>query len=217
MGIKERLVELKSSLPKAVTLVAVSKTKPVTDLMQAYDAGQRIFGENKVQEMAEKYQQMPKDIQWHMIGHLQRNKVKQIASFVEMIHSVDSLRLLKEIDKQAERCGRMLKVLLQVHIADEESKFGFDRNELIQLVKSGACSNFDHVSICGLMGMATFTDDEDQVKSEFKSLQELKEGLKPLMPDPEQFTELSIGMSQDCHIAVKCGSTMVRVGSRLFR
>jgi len=199
------------------TLIAVSKNRSMEELKELYNCGVRIMAENRVQELTRKHHELPDDIQWHMIGHLQRNKVKQIASFVEMIHSVDSLRLLKEIDKQAERCGRMLKVLLQVHIADEESKFGFDRNELIQLVKSGACSNFDHVSICGLMGMATFTDDEDQVKSEFKSLQELKEGLKPLMPDPEQFTELSIGMSQDCHIAVKCGSTMVRVGSRLFR
>jgi len=199
------------------TLIAVSKNRSMEELKELYNCGVRIMAENRVQELTRKHDELPDDIQWHMIGHLQRNKVKQIASFVEMIHSVDSLRLLKEIDKQAERCGRMLKVLLQVHIADEESKFGFDRNELIQLVKSGACSNFDHVSICGLMGMATFTDDEDQVKSEFKSLQELKEGLKPLMPDPEQFTELSIGMSQDCHIAVKCGSTMVRVGSRLFR
>lgn len=199
------------------TLIAVSKNRSMEELKELYNCGVRIMAENRVQELTRKHDELPDDIQWHMIGHLQRNKVKQIASFVEMIHSVDSLRLLKEIDKQAERCGRMLKVLLQVHIAHEESKFGFDRNELIQLVKSGACSNFDHVSICGLMGMATFTDDEDQVKSEFKSLQELKEGLKPLMPDPEQFTELSIGMSQDCHIAVKCGSTMVRVGSRLFR
>jgi len=199
------------------TLIAVSKNRSMEELNELYDCGVRIMAENRVQELTRKHDELPDDIQWHMIGHLQRNKVKQIAPFVEMIHSVDSLRLLKEVDKQAERCGRVLKVLLQVHIADEESKFGFDRDELMEHVKSGNFSHFNHVSVCGLMGMATFTDDEDQVESEFRSLQELKEELQPLMPDPEQFTELSIGMSQDCHIAVKCGSTMVRVGSRLFQ
>jgi len=199
------------------TLIAVSKNRSLEELKELYNCGIGVMAENRVQELTRKHEELPDDIQWHMIGHLQRNKVKYIAPFVEMIHSVDSLRLLREIDKQADRFDRVIKVLLQVHIADEESKFGFSPDEIKEQVHSRSFADFNHVSICGLMGMATFTDDEDQVEQEFRSLGKLKEELKPLMPDPEYFNELSIGMSQDCHIAVKCGSTMVRVGSRLFQ
>ena len=213
MGIKERLVELKSLLPKTVSLVAVSKTKPVTDLMQAYDAGQRIFGENKVQEMAEKYQQMPKDIQWHMIGHLQRNKVKYMAEFVELIHGVDSLKLLTEIDKQAKKHSRVINCLLQIKIATEDTKFGLTKEDAIALLNSDQFQDLKHIHISGIMGMASFTNDAKQVKTEFENLKNTFDTLKKIQPEMEI---ISMGMSGDYQLAISCGSTMIRVGSHIF-
>tara|TARA_Y100000385_G_scaffold215340_1_gene224063 strand:+ start:3762 stop:4415 length:654 start_codon:yes stop_codon:yes gene_type:complete len=213
MGIKERLVELKSLLPKTVSLVAVSKTKPVTDLMQAYDAGQRIFGENKVQEMAEKYQQMPKDIQWHMIGHLQRNKVKYMAEFVELIHGVDSLKLLTEIDKQAKKHSRVINCLLQIKIATEDTKFGLTKEDAIALLNSDQFQDLKHIHISGVMGMASFTNDAKQVKTEFENLKNTLDTLKKIQPEMEI---ISMGMSGDYQLAISCGSTMIRVGSHIF-
>ena len=211
MGIKERLVELKSSLPKTVTLVAVSKTKPVTDLMEAYNAGQRVFGENKVQEMAEKYQQMPKDIQWHMIGHVQSNKVKYMAPFVALIHGVDSLKLLKEINKQALKNNRVINCLLQVHIAKESTKFGLSNMECIDALT--AAESLKNITIKGLMGMATFTDDHSQVEQEFDGLKQLYDQLAKKY---SKFEILSMGMSGDYQIAIAKGSNMIRVGSKIF-
>jgi len=213
MGIKERLVELKSSLPKAVTLVAVSKTKPVTDLMQAYDAGQRVFGENKVQEMAEKHQQMPKDIQWHMIGHLQRNKVKYMAEFVELIHGVDSLKLLAEINKQAKKHNRVINCLIQIKIATEETKFGLTKEDAIALLHSDQFRDLNHIHISGVMGMASFTSETSQIKTEFEHLKNTFDTLKKIQPEMEI---ISMGMSGDYQLAIGCGSTMIRVGSHIF-
>jgi len=213
MGIKERLVELKSLLPKTVSLVSVSKTKPVTDLMQAYDAGQRIFGENKVQEMAEKHQQMPKDIQWHMIGHLQRNKVKYMAEFVELIHGVDSLKLLTEIDKQAKKHSRVINCLLQIKIATEDTKFGLTKEDAIALLNSDQFQDLKHIHISGVMGMASFTNDAKQVKTEFENLKNTFDTLKKIQPEMEI---ISMGMSGDYQLAISCGSTMIRVGSHIF-
>jgi pyridoxal phosphate enzyme (YggS family) len=200
-----------------VQLVAVSKTKPVSAIKEAYTAGQRAFGENKVQEMAEKYEQLPKDIQWHLIGHLQTNKVKYIAPFVHLIHAVDSLKLLQEIDKQAKKYNRVIPCLLQFHIADEETKFGLDFNEAEELLQSREFIEMQNVQIVGLMGMATFTDNEEQIRDEFRNLnnyfQIIKSHYFKFNPD---FKQLSMGMSGDYTIAVEEGSTMVRIGSTLF-
>ena len=213
MSIKENLSSILSTLPKPVTLVAVSKTKPIPDLQQVYNEGQRIFGENRVQEMTEKWEKMPKDIEWHMIGHLQRNKVKYIAEYVSLIHGVDSPRLLAEINKQAEKHNRIISCLLQVHIAEEDTKFGFDEGELLALVENEEFKAYKHVKIVGLMGMATFTDDMSQVRREFKGLKSLYTKLENNYPN---FTTLSMGMSGDYKIAIEEGSTMVRIGSSIF-
>lgn len=213
MSIKTNLLEIKAALPGNVTLVAVSKTKPVPELMEAYDAGQRIFGENKIQEMADKYDQMPKDIQWHMIGHVQSNKVKFMAHFVSLIHGVDSLKLLQEIDKQAKKHNRVIDCLLQMHIAEEETKFGMDENELDTLLSSAEYKALKNIDVKGLMGMATFTRDESQIKKEFMHLKTIFDKVKTNNP---QFEILSMGMSGDYKIAIKCGSTMVRIGSSIF-
>ncbi|NER17595.1 YggS family pyridoxal phosphate-dependent enzyme [Spongiivirga citrea] len=204
-------------LPSHVTLVAVSKTKPNDTIMEAYDAGQRVFGENKIQDMATKWEALPKDIEWHMIGHVQRNKVKYMAPFVSLIHGVDSLKLLKEIDKQAKKNNRIINCLLQVHIAQESTKFGFDDAEIRNLISSNELSELDNIVIQGLMGMATFTDDEEQIKSEFKSLNALFTELKN-KPDTANLKPqiLSMGMSGDYQLAIDCGSTMVRIGSSIF-
>ena len=170
MSIQDNLLQIKQSLPASVTLVAVSKTKPVADLMQAYDAGQRIFGENKIQEMVEKYEQMPKDIAWHMIGHVQTNKVKFMAPFVSLIHGVDSLKLLEEINKQALKKNRIIDCLLQIHIAEEETKFGLNEAELIELLDSDTFKNLHNIKVIGLMGMATFTENQSQIRKEFQHL-----------------------------------------------
>lgn len=213
MSIKDNLDKIKSELPLGVTLVAVSKTKPNKDIMQAYDAGQRVFGENKVQEMVQKWQDLPKDIEWHMIGHLQRNKVKYMAEFVSLIHGVDSPRLLKEINKQAKKHDRVIPCLLQIHIAEEDTKFGLDKNELDQLINSEELKTMENIKIVGLMGMATFTDDKKQVSKEFALLKSLFDDLKTELPD---IGILSMGMSGDYQLAIKEGSNMVRIGSSIF-
>lgn len=211
--ISENLKNLKSKLPNEVTLIAVSKTKPVSDLMQAYNAGHKVFGENKVQEMESKWQEMPKDIQWHMIGHLQRNKVKYIAPFVSLIHAVDSLRLLKEINKQAKRNERVIDCLLQIKIAEEDSKFGMDIADATALLNSEELQNFKNVKIVGLMGMATFTDDEKQISQEFQRLKKVFDQFKI---ENSELKILSMGMSGDYKIAIENGSNMVRIGSAIF-
>jgi hypothetical protein len=213
MSIKENLKSILTKLPESVTLVAVSKTKPISDLQQAYDEGQRIFGENRVQEMTEKWENMPNDIEWHMIGHVQRNKVKYMAEYVSLVHGVDSPRLLKEINKQAKKCDRTISCLLQVHIAEEDSKFGFDEKELLELVENEEFKDYRHVRIIGLMGMATFTDNMDQVRREFKGLKLLYSKLKNNYKD---FSILSMGMSGDYQVAIEEGSNMVRIGSSIF-
>ncbi len=213
MSIKDNLLDLKKNLPERVTLVAVSKTKPTDMIQEAYDAGHRIFGENKVQEMVIKWEQLPKDIQWHMIGHLQRNKVKYMAEFVSLVHGVDSLRLLKEIDKQAKKHDRIISCLLQIHIAEEDTKFGFDEGELNHLIQNPELHELGNIRIKGLMGMATFTNDKNQIRREFKTLKKLFETVKLLNPD---VSILSMGMSGDYQIAIEEGSTMVRIGSSIF-
>jgi pyridoxal phosphate enzyme (YggS family) len=221
MSIKENLISIKSSLPEQVTLVAVSKTKPISDLMEAYEAGQRIFGENKIQEMAEKWEAMPKDIQWHMIGHVQTNKVKFMAQFVSLIHGLDSLKLLEEINKQAQKNNRIIDCLLQIHIAEEETKFGLDEEELNDLLRSETFKNLQNIRIVGLMGMATFTDNQNQIKKEFSHLKSIFDGIKSRRDaqcrDALQcVSTLSMGMSGDYKLAIECGSTMVRIGSSIF-
>lgn len=216
--IKENLEKIKSELPEHVQLIAVSKTKPEADILEAYNAGHRDFGENKVQEMTDKHASLPGDIQWHMIGHVQRNKVKYMAPFVHLIHGVDSLRLLKEIDKQGRKNDRVINCLLQVHIAKEESKFGLDEEELKALLDSESFREMKHVNIRGLMGMATFTENNDVIKSEFTYLKNLFDSLKQKQEQwPHLNMEiLSMGMSGDYHLAVECGSNMVRIGSSIF-
>ncbi|MCG9792910.1 YggS family pyridoxal phosphate-dependent enzyme [Flavobacterium algicola] len=216
MNIADNLQNITTTLPKTVTLVAVSKTKPVSDLTVAYNAGQRIFGENKIQEMADKWEEMPKDIQWHMIGHVQTNKVKYMAPFVSLIHGVDSFKLLKEIDKQAEKNNRVIDCLLQFHIAEEETKFGLDEKEGIELLTSNDFAALKNVQILGVMGMATFTDNQNQVKKEFTHLKSIFENLKALNPAHSNFKTISMGMSGDYPLAIECGSNMVRIGSSIF-
>ncbi|RPA67881.1 YggS family pyridoxal phosphate-dependent enzyme [Cyclobacteriaceae bacterium YHN15] len=218
MPVKENLINLKKTfINSSCLLIAVSKTKPVSILKEAYEAGIRDFGENKVQELVEKQFQMPKDIRWHMIGHLQRNKVKYIAPFVYMIHAVDSLRLLQEIDKQAEKNGRIISCLLQIHIAMEDTKFGFNEEELEFLLSSEEIHQLKHIEISGLMGMATFTENEKQIRSEFSMLKALFEKLRKRdLPDNFNLKELSMGMSGDYLIAQEEGSTMVRIGTAIF-
>jgi pyridoxal phosphate enzyme (YggS family) len=216
MFIAQNLLSIKSTLPEHVTLVAVSKTKPVADLMEAYEAGQRIFGENKIQEMAEKWEQMPKDIQWHMIGHVQTNKVKFMAQFVSLIHGVDSLKLLQEINKQAQKNNRIIDCLLQIHIAEEETKFGLDEEELSSLLSSNEFQEMKNIRVIGLMGMATFTDNKEQIKKEFTHLKTIFDGLQPLQIENCKLKTISMGMSGDYQLAIECGSTMVRIGSSIF-
>jgi len=207
MGIRENLKRLKEDLPQQVELIAVSKTKPISDLLEAYDAGQRAFGENKIQEMVTKWEQMPKDIQWHMIGHVQSNKVKYMAPFVHTIHAVDSIKLLKEIQKQAAKNERIINCLIQIRIAKEETKFGLAASELDSLLCQG--KEMSNIVIKGLMGMATFTEDQSQIRSEFKTLSDLYRKYS-------SFEVLSMGMSGDYDIAIEEGSTSIRVGSKIF-
>lgn len=216
MSIAQNLHDIKSSIPDNVTLVAVSKTKPVSDLMEAYQAGQRIFGENKIQEMTEKWQQMPKDIEWHMIGHVQSNKVKYMVPYVKLIHGVDSLKLLKEVNRQAVRWRKNIHCLLQIHIAEEETKFGLDENELDALLNSDEFKEMNNIKIVGLMGMATFTDNQAQIKREFDHLKSIFDKYQQLETANLKLETLSMGMSGDYQIAIDCGSTMVRIGSSIF-
>lgn len=214
MSIADNLRRLRAELPENVTLVAVSKTKPVTDILEAYEAGQRDFGENRIQELAAKYEELPKDIRWHMIGHVQTNKIKYIAPFVHLIHGVDRPKVLEEINKQGEKNGRVISCLLQVHIAEEESKFGFSASELEEFVKSGGAEAFPHAEVCGLMGMATFTNDGQRVLREFEGLAQLYRSLGSTVNKP--WSILSMGMSGDWPLAVQAGSNLVRVGSAIF-
>jgi pyridoxal phosphate enzyme (YggS family) len=216
MSIAQNLTEIKSQLPAHVTLVAVSKTKPVSDLMEAYNAGQRIFGENKIQEMTEKWEQMPKDIEWHMIGHVQSNKVKFMAKYVSLIHGVDSLKLLQEINKQAKKHNRVIDCLLQIHIAEEETKFGLDEEELNHILTSDDFKSLENIRIVGLMGMATFTENQNQIEKEFNHLKAIFDNSKKLNTEHCQLNTLSMGMSGDYQLAISCGSTMVRIGSSIF-
>lgn len=217
MSIQSNLKEVLATLPSHVRLVAVSKYHPVEALQEAYEAGQRIFGESKVQEMTQKYELLPKDIEWHFIGHLQTNKIKYMAPFVSMIHGVDSFKLLCEINKQAAKAGRIIPCLLQIHIAREETKFGFSPDECRDMLRQEGWKDLQHIRICGVMGMATNTDNEADIDQEFQTLAALFQEIKEInfTQDP-YFTEVSMGMSDDYPIAVKNGSTLVRVGSRIF-
>ena len=208
---------VKEIKPYGASLVAVSKTRPASDISELYSLGQRIFGENKAQEMADKYEVLPKDIDWHLIGHLQTNKVKYIAPFVALIHSVDSLRLLEEINKQAQKHSRIIPCLLQVYIAQEETKYGLDKSELMELLSSSDYQSLRNIQIHGLMGMATNTEDAGQIETEFKSLKELFDNIqKQYFSDKAYFKELSMGMSSDYRIALKHGATLIRIGSDIF-
>ena len=213
MSITKNLQDIQSQVPENVTLVAVSKTKPVSDIMQAYDAGQRIFGENKIQDMVDKYEEMPKDIAWHMIGHVQRNKVKYMAHFVRLIHGVENFKTLKEIDKQAAKHARNIDCLLQIKIASEDSKFGMTAAEASAILQSSAFSELKNITVIGVMGMATFTEDQEQIRNEFQLLKSIFEDLKK---ESNTLTTISMGMSGDFKLAINCGSTMVRVGSSIF-
>lgn len=215
--IQTNLKEILATLPPHVRLVAVSKYHPIEALQEAYEAGQRLFGESKVQEMTLKYEILPKDIEWHFIGHLQTNKIKYMVPYVSMIHGVDSFKLLSEINKQAAKVGRTISCLLQIHIAQEETKFGFSFDECRNMLRQGKWKKLEHIRICGVMGMATFTEDETEIQKEFHSLsiffQELKE---EFWIDSLHFTEISMGMSDDYPLAIEAGSTLVRIGSRIF-
>lgn len=216
MSIKTNLLSIKNALPDNVTLVAVSKTKPVADLMQTYDAGQRIFGENKIQEMSEKHEVMPKDIEWHMIGHVQTNKVKFMAPFVALVHGVDSFKLLEEINKQAKKNNRIIDCLLQIHIAEEDTKFGLNEAELDETLQSEDFKSLHNIKIKGLMGMATFTENEAQIRKEFEYLKSIFDRYQQLKTENCELNTLSMGMSGDYELAIECGSTMVRIGSSIF-
>lgn len=217
MSIAEHIDRIKSLLPAHVKLVAVSKTKPAENILEAYNYGQKIFGENKVQEMVGKYETLPKDIEWHFIGHLQTNKIKYIAPFVQLIHGVDSFKLLKSIDSEAKKAGRILSCLLQFHIAEEETKFGLSMEEALEMLNSEAFQSLKNVAICGVMGMATFTDNEQQIRKEFATLKSYFEMLKKeYFAQSPVFKEISMGMSGDYLLAIEEGSTMVRIGSSIF-
>ena len=215
--IKENLEKIKATMPEGITLVAVSKTKPISDLQEAYDAGQRTFGENYPQEMRDKHEVLPQDIRWHFIGHLQTNKIKYIIPYVTLIHSIDTANLLEAVNKEAKKHERVVDCLLQFHIAQEETKFGLDLDEARQLLESEAFKAMENVRICGVMGMATFTDDKTEVRKEFKHLKAIFDTLKKeYFANQPQFKEISMGMSEDYLIAIEEGATMVRVGSKIF-
>ena len=217
MSISDNIKKITSSLPSNVTLVAVSKTKPNEDILEAYHAGQRVFGENKVQDLTKKWEELPKDIQWHFIGHLQTNKIKYLAPFVSLLHGVDSYKLLKAINKEAKKNNRIIKCLLQFHIAEESSKFGLSLKEAEDFLCSDDFVALKNVEICGVMGMATYTDDEIQIANEFKTLKDIFIKLKEKhFNNVDSFSEISMGMSGDYPIAIEQGSTMIRVGSSIF-
>ena len=217
MDIGKNIAEIKESLPEGVKLVAVSKTKPNDVILEAYHSGHKIFGENKVQELLEKYEELPDDIEWHFIGHLQSNKAKFIAPFISMVHGIDSFKILKTINKEAFKNRRVIMCLLQFHIAEESSKFGLSENEAREILESKAFADMKNIIIAGVMGMATFTEDEKQVRMEFRSLKTIFDKLKKeYFSDNPQFREISMGMSDDYRIALEEGSTIVRIGSKLF-
>ncbi|MBO7200707.1 MAG: YggS family pyridoxal phosphate-dependent enzyme [Bacteroidales bacterium] len=217
MTIAEQIKNITSSLPATTRLIAVSKTKPVEDIQEAYDAGQRVFGENKALEMRDKHEALPKDIEWHFIGHLQTNKIKYIIPYVSLIHSIDSLNLLKEVNKEATKKDRRVDCLLQFHIAQEETKFGLSYDEAVQLLTSEEYKQMENIRIVGVMGMATFTDNNNQVSAEFATLRDIFDRLKKeYFSTEESFCELSMGMSDDYPLAIEQGSTLVRVGSAIF-
>jgi len=217
MSIKNNLIGIRESLPAGVRLVAVSKTRPVSDLMEAYNLGQRLFGENRVQELLAKKDIMPTDVEWHIIGHLQSNKVKYVAPFIGMVHSVDSLKLLKVIDFEASRNSRVINCLLQFHIAMEETKFGFSYDEAVCMLESVEFKELQNIRLCGVMGMATFSDDKELVRGEFRTLKGYFDSIKnSFFKGVGMFNEISMGMSDDYKIAVEEGSTLVRVGSSIF-
>lgn len=218
MSVSENIKQfLASEIPANVKLIAVSKTKPVETILEAYKSGHKIYGENKVQDLVDKYNELPKDIEWHMIGHMQSNKVKYVAPFVSLIHGVDSFKLLKVINKEGEKNNRKIDCLLQFHIAKEETKFGLDLNETTEFLKSEEFKNLNHVNICGVMGMATFTENENTIRSEFNELVHIFNQLKnTYFLKNDNFKEISMGMSADYKIAIEEGATMVRIGSLLF-
>lgn len=213
MSIKSNLEKIYLKIPSKITLVAVSKTKPLGDILEAYNSGQRIFGENKIQELVEKHGQLPKDIEWHMIGHVQRNKVKYMAPFVSLIHSIDSFKLIREVNKQGKNNNRIINCLLQIKIATEQSKFGFTENEVFEFLNSEECKSLENIKIVGLMGMATFTNDQKIINQEFRLL---KTFFDKVNTSKNQINILSMGMSGDYEIAIREGSTMIRVGSSIF-
>lgn len=214
MSVSSKISGIRATLPAGVELVAVSKFHPVEAIMEAYNVGQRIFGESRVQELTAKYEQLPKDIEWQMIGHLQTNKVRAIAPFISLIQSVDSQRLLECINREAERCGRVIDCLLEVHATEEESKSGWDISELREYISTGTVVELKNIRVRGVMGMATFTDDESVVRADFERIAAIKRELNPVFG--EDFNILSMGMSDDYPLAIECGSTMVRVGSSIF-
>lgn len=217
MSIADNLKQVLAELPSGVRLVAVSKFHPNEAIEEAYHAGQRIFGESKVQEMTAKYESLPKDIEWHFIGHLQTNKIKYMIPYVSMIHGIDTYKLLAEVNKQAGKARRIVNCLLQIHVAQEETKFGFSPEECREMLEGGEWKQLTHVRICGMMGMASNTEDTEQIKSEFRLLNSLFQEFKATwFADSEAFTELSMGMSHDYHEAIASGSTLVRVGSKIF-
>ncbi len=217
MSIAENIKEINNSIPSSVRLIAVSKFHPNEDIIEAYNAGQRIFGESKAQELTKKHEELPKDIEWHFIGHLQTNKIKYIAPFIHLIHSVDSARLLRNINKEAKKVNRVIPCLLQVHIAEEDTKYGFTFNECKALLASKEWQKYTNIQIVGLMGMATNTDNQKEINEEFKSLSHFFDEVKETyFPNDELFKELSIGMSDDYEIAIENGSTLIRVGSKIF-
>jgi pyridoxal phosphate enzyme (YggS family) len=217
MSIATNIKTIKDGLPKGITLVAVSKTKPIEDILEAYDAGHRIFGENKVQELTIKYEELPKDIEWHYIGHLQSNKIKYITPFVSLIHGVDSKKLLLAINKEGKKVNRIIKCLFQFHIAQEETKFGFSLNEAAEILKENILEDIPFIEICGVMGMATYTNDQQQIAKEFRHLHDIFQNLKSnYFSKQNSFEHISMGMSGDYPIAIKEGSTLVRVGSSIF-
>lgn len=217
MDIGKNIQSLVKTLPENVRLVAVSKTKPNEAILAAYEAGQRIFGENKVQDLTKKYEELPKDIEWHFIGHPQTNKVKYIAPFIHLIHGVDSMKLLKTINKEGAKNQRVVNVLLQFHIAEESTKFGLDLEEAIQILDTEEFKGFGNVEVVGVMGMATYTDDVEQIRNEFRVLNNIFNTLKKgYFSDSKSFNEISMGMSEDYPIAIEEGSTLIRVGSKLF-
>jgi pyridoxal phosphate enzyme (YggS family) len=216
MNIKNNIEKFTQNLPSGCRLITVSKTQPVEKIQEAYAAGQRLFGENKAQELTSKYETLPKDIEWHMIGHLQSNKVKYIVPFVHLIHSIDSLKLLVEVDKQAKKVNRVVDCLLQIHIAAEDTKFGFSESEVLEMFQADQFNSLKNIGIQGLMGMATLTDNQEQIRKEFKSLKALFDKIKVLRIASVKMQELSMGMSSDYKIAMEEGSTLIRVGTAIF-